>query len=367
MTQLPSQDDYKVNLDVYSGPLELLLYLIRRDEVDIKDIPIARITEQYLAHVEVISRIDINLAGEFLVMAATLMEIKSRMLIPRLPTAEGAEEDSAPASVEELADPRYELVKQLLAYKAFKDAAMGLKRRAETEAARYPRAVPKPQGRAPLAIEDLDLFRLIDAFNAIMASVGHSAYGHEVVYDDTPISLHQADILDRLSRDGGGVGGEGLTLQELFAGRQKKSEMIGLFLATLELIRQKKIAVEQTETLGLIRIRLREEGDQTLFGEDAAAPEQSAPHTPPAVESHDSGMDENQHAEGVADGRDGDAADDRPDAQAARDETVDAGGGAGGEQEQGQEQQEIGRGEARGEEEQPQGEDAIADGAGEHP
>src|SRR5215475_9253469 len=110
----PSQE-YKVQLEMYSGPLELLLYLIRRDEVDIKNIPIARITEQYLKHVDVIRRIDINLAGEFLVMAATLMEIKSRMLIPQQ-KAEGTEESgSGPTSVEELADPRYELVKQLLA------------------------------------------------------------------------------------------------------------------------------------------------------------------------------------------------------------------------------------------------------------
>src|SRR5271154_5604291 len=83
--------EYKVQLDVYSGPLELLLYLIRRDEVDIKNIPIARITEQYLKHVEIIRRIDINLAGDFLVMAATLMEIKSRMLIPAVKTEDGAE------------------------------------------------------------------------------------------------------------------------------------------------------------------------------------------------------------------------------------------------------------------------------------
>src|SRR6185437_13821206 len=162
-------------------------------EVDIKDIPIARITEQYLKHVEIIRRIDINLAGDFLVMAATLMEIKSRMLIPA-PKVEPGAEGQTSASVEELTDPRYELVKQLLAYKEFKDAAGDLKRRAAVEAARYPRAVPRPTGRAPLEIEDLDLFRLIDAFNGIMASVGHSAYGHEVLYDDTPISLHQADI-----------------------------------------------------------------------------------------------------------------------------------------------------------------------------
>ncbi len=262
--------EYRVQLDLYSGPLELLLYLIRRDEVDVRNIPIARITEQYLRHVEVIRRVDINLAGEFLVMAATLMEIKSRMLIPRPAAEAGAGADGAAGSstVEELTDPRYELVKQLLAYKEFKDAAGDLRRRAQTESDRFTRAVGKNAGvRAPLDIEDLDLFRLIDAFNAIMVSVGHSAFGHEVVYDDTPISLHQADILDRLSREmaeaatGGAGSGKGLTLQEIFVGRTSKSEMIGLFLATLDLIRQKKISVEQNEMLGEIRLRLREGGE----------------------------------------------------------------------------------------------------------
>ncbi len=100
--------DYRGNLDVYSGPLELLLYLIRRDEVDIKNIPIARITTQYLQHVEVIRKIDINLAGDFLVMAATLMEIKSRMLIPKQLTPPNPDDpNSGPTSVEELTDPRY--------------------------------------------------------------------------------------------------------------------------------------------------------------------------------------------------------------------------------------------------------------------
>ena len=137
------RDDYKVELDVYSGPLELLLYLIRRDEVDIKNIPIARITEQYLRHVELIRHVDINLAGEFLVMAATLMEIKSRMLIPRQ-AAVNPDDPNAPSSIEDLTDPRYELVKQLLAYKEFKDAASDLRRRAQTESARFPRgAYPK--------------------------------------------------------------------------------------------------------------------------------------------------------------------------------------------------------------------------------
>lgn len=289
MSQTPAHEDYKVNLEIYSGPLELLLYLIRRDEVDVKNIPIARITEQYLQHVELIRKIDINLAGEFLVMAATLMEIKSRMLIPRQASTADSSDPNAlggaaggASSVEDLTDPRYELVKQLLEYKQFKDAAADLRRRAQTEGDRYPRAVSRPATKAPLEIEDLDLFRLIDAFNAIMAVVGHSAYGHEVVYDDTPISLHQADILDRLERDGGGLAGPGLTLQELFLGRTKKSEMIGLFLATLELIRQKKIAVDQTEALGEIRIKLREDApEQVIFQDETSAPAAPAPTNSP--------------------------------------------------------------------------------------
>ncbi len=240
-----NQSDYRVELDVYNGPLELLLFLIRKEEVDIHDIPIARITSQYLAHVELIRRIDVDLAGEFLVLAATLMEIKSRMLNPQ-PVAES---DSS-GNVQELSDPRRELVEQLLQYKQFKDAANTLARRAELEQQRFGRSGSRYEGRTPLDLDDINLFTLIDAFNAIMASVGHSAFGHDVVYDDTPISLHQADILDRLLRDGP------LTLQAMFAGRKSRSEMIGLFLAMLELIRMKKICIEQSEAADAIHIRL---------------------------------------------------------------------------------------------------------------
>ncbi len=256
-------EPYKVALDVYSGPLELLLYLIKKEEVDVRDIPIARITGQYLEYVELIRRVDINLAGEFLVMAATLMEIKSRMLAPQ---PAGEEETSTAA---QLADPRQQLVAQLLEYKRIKDAADALANQARTERQRFPRAVKHATGPSPLDIEDLNLFTLIDAFNAIMASVGHTAFGHEVVYDDTPISLHQADILDRLQRDGP------LTLQHMFSGRTRKSELIGLFLAMLELIREKRIAVEQSEPLGELRLSMRTdapEGSLSPSNPDAPAP-----------------------------------------------------------------------------------------------
>jgi segregation and condensation protein A len=124
-------EDYRVHLDIYNGPLDLLLYLIRRDEVDIYDIPIVGITEQYLQYVEVVKALDPNLSGEFLVMAATLMEIKTRMLLP-VPEM-GDEEDDEPF------DPRSELVRQLLEYKAFKDAAGNLEDAGHLQAMSHPR------------------------------------------------------------------------------------------------------------------------------------------------------------------------------------------------------------------------------------
>ena len=243
-----NQADYRVELDVYNGPLELLLYLIRKEEVDIHDIPIARITTQYLAHIELIRHVDISLAGDFLVMAATLMEIKSRMLNPR-PEADPVNPDAG--TVADVTDPRQQLVEQLLQYKHFKDAANALQRSNATEQLRFPRGTPRGTVRVPLDLEDVNLFVLMDAFNAIMASVGHTAFGHDVVLDDTPISLHQADILDRLERDGP------ITLKGLFTGRASRGEMIGLFLAMLELMRLKKMIVEQSEPTGELVLKLR--------------------------------------------------------------------------------------------------------------
>src|SRR5262245_3983965 len=121
---------YRVDLEVYNGPLDLLLFLIRRDEVDIYDIPIARITQQYCTYVRMLERIDPNLAGEFLVMAASLMELKSRTLLPTPPETE---------EPEDLEDPRMELVRQLLEYKKFKDAARALSEAADQQALRFPR------------------------------------------------------------------------------------------------------------------------------------------------------------------------------------------------------------------------------------
>lgn len=236
--------DYSVQIDVYNGPLDLLLYLIRREEVDIYDIPVARITEQYLGYVETLRIIDPNVAGDFLVMAATLMEIKSRMLLPNPPAEDG--------EIEDLSDPRLELVRQLLEYKKFKDASLELGSAAEIAAQRWPRTPPGVDSKSPseIDLEDVQIWDLVAAFNKLMSAIGAGASSHDVVFDDTPIALHATDILDRIQ----GEGGE-MTFDRIFAGRTR-AEMIGLFLALLELMRQQRVRITQTEIFAPIMIVL---------------------------------------------------------------------------------------------------------------
>jgi segregation and condensation protein A len=272
---LTSMQDYRVDLDAYSGPLDLLLFLVRRDEIDLYNIPIARLTAQYLEHLKLMQQIDVNLAGEFLVMAATLLEIKSALLVPQAPAAET--DEAAAATVLDSADPRYELVQQLLAYKRFKDAASDLEERRQTWQARYARTPPRPPrsaGAEPgdidhdyvdgvdhadnaaqveLDLEDLSVVDLCEAFTRILETIGQAPLQHQVVYDDTPISLHAEDILDRLTREGN------LSLQKIFEGRGR-SEAIGLFLAMLELVRQAKVRVIQEPASELIQLELAPAG-----------------------------------------------------------------------------------------------------------
>ncbi|MEE9212761.1 MAG: segregation/condensation protein A [Phycisphaeraceae bacterium] len=259
--------DYRVELEAYSGPLDLLLFLVKRHEVDLYDIPIAQLTEQYLDHLKFIQQIDVERAGEFLVMAATLLEIKSRMLLPRA-GVEGEGADDAAADVLNETDPRYDLVQQLLAYKRFKDAAMALDERRQDwlarfayHPARHDAATDDAQTAPPIEfdLEDAQVFDLCAAFARILESIGESAH-HEVVYDDTPIALHAEDILDRLERDG--VNGS-MTLQDIFVGRDSRSEMIGLFLAVLELVRQRKVRVVQDHAGAEIRVALVPPQEQT--------------------------------------------------------------------------------------------------------
>jgi segregation and condensation protein A len=255
-------EDYRIHLDIYNGPIDLLLYLIRKEEVDIYDIPIAKITDQYMEYVQVLHDMDPNLAGEFLVMAATLMEIKSRML---LPTQTEVNEAGEPI------DPRSELVRQLLEYKRFKDAAGWLADAADTQSMKFPRIPVLPTAKDELDMEDIHIWDLVEAFTKLLQATFAGAGLHQVEKDDTPLALHQDDILDRLQREGP------LPFSRIFEGKTRKTEVIGLFLAMLELMRQGMIRIEQDAPFAEIYLFLKVK----LPEDQQTQPESAEPETTP--------------------------------------------------------------------------------------
>jgi segregation and condensation protein A len=262
------QDEYQVRLDAFCGPLDLLLYLIRRAEVDIHDIPIAEITNQYLNVLRQVEHVDIEAAGEFLVMAATLMEIKSRTLMPPQAQPPGAEEGEG-AALQEVeirdgagTDPRFELVRQLLEYQRYRLASedLQLQRQAFEQqfACRpYQDGPPAPEPEpAMLELDDAHMYDLYEAYERIIASIDFARFGdHHVQLDDTPAAVYQADLLERLGQAGGR-----LALQEAFEERER-AQRLGLFLAMLELVRLRRIVVRQEDLLCDITVELTDPSD----------------------------------------------------------------------------------------------------------
>jgi len=256
--------EYRVDLDVYNGPLDLMLYLIRRDEIDIYDIPIARITAQFIVYVDLLKQIDPEVVGDFLVMAATLMEVKSRALLPTPPPEE---------EVDEFIDPRLELVRQLLQYKKFKDAARSMELAAQIRALRHRREPVLPSaGPDDIELDDIEIWDLLDAFNTLLEQTGKRGAAHLVEFDDTPILIYVDDILEMLESAGGSTG-----FDTVFEGRSRAT-MIGLFLAMLELIRQRRVRAVQDSPFAKIVLILLDStpvdeiaDDYTVAGADQAA------------------------------------------------------------------------------------------------
>lgn len=232
--------EYNVELEVYKGPMDLLLYLIKREEVDIYDIPIARITDQYLARLELLEVLEPALVGDFLVMAATLMYIKSQMLLPQ-----------APEEKEE--DPRWELVQQLLEYKRFKEAASALDSMREVRAMRATRrvkteVVPALAGEDEhLSLEDMSPWELLGFFTRLMRETLQDV-STTITIEETPVEEFMGTILERLSTQ------ESFYFLELFPQIRDRRELIGAFLALPELIRLRKIRAEQTHDASDIEI-----------------------------------------------------------------------------------------------------------------
>jgi segregation and condensation protein A len=232
--------DYQVDLDVFRGPLDLLLFLVKRQEVDISAIPIARVAEQFLEYLRVIELIDVERAGEFLVMAATLMEIKSKMLLP--PSEDPTQEED---------DPRLELVRQLIEYKKFKDAAILLEAQAERQLSRVPRQpLEMPAGPDPAVqpLRQVELWDLVSAFGRLMRET-LALQPQQMIVDETPIHVYTESLLGRLQSE------SPLAFSAVFTPPHSRSRLVGLFLAVLELIKGGHIIVEQPESFGEIWLR----------------------------------------------------------------------------------------------------------------
>jgi len=263
---------YRVRLEAFEGPMDLLLYLIRSHEVDIHDIPISTITDQYIGFLDDVDRIDIDVAGEFLVMASTLMEIKSRILAAEAERKDRGEEEDAEATLDEPAiDPRAELVQQLLAYKKYRDAADALQERQETWEKRYPvRAAgidddavrEAADDLGELEMEDLDLSDLVEAFRQILASVNFDRLGeHEVLSDDTPLEVHANNILEKLQQRSSDGQPGALRLRSMIVGKTR-AECVGMFLAILVLVRDQRVKVAMNENE--VEMELNDAEDQNL-------------------------------------------------------------------------------------------------------
>jgi segregation and condensation protein A len=225
---------YTVALDAFHGPLDLLLYLVKRSEVDVLDVPVATVADQFLDYLRVMRELDLELAGDFLVMAATLMEIKSRALLPA-EAHEPADSDKP--------DPRAELVKQLIEYRRFKEAAAALEERAGLQGARVPRH--EPPDATPAAgpvVKPVELWDLVSAFARLVRET--QASGGTVAVDDTPQHVYEAQIRDRVAAEGR------VRFRDVFTPPHHKARLIGIFLAVLELIRHHGLGLDQPDPAG---------------------------------------------------------------------------------------------------------------------
>lgn len=235
---------YPVRLDNFEGPLDLLVHLIRRHEIDIYDIPIALITEQYLEYLELMQELDLDVAGEFLVMAATLIQIKARMLVPR-PEAAGEEEDAG--------DPRDALVQRLLEHEKYKAAAELLHERQTARSAQWTRPDNRVADIAGQPIEreiEVDLFSLLQAFQAVMARA-RERRPLELPEELVSIERRIEQLNARLSET------EACGFEDLFEGDRSRSELVTTFLALLEMVRLKLVRLFQSGPFAPIRVYRR--------------------------------------------------------------------------------------------------------------
>lgn len=228
--------DYQVDLEIFHGPLDLLLYLVRRSEISPLNFRISTIVDQFLEYIEVLQFLDLNLVGDFVVMASTLVEIKSRMVLPQPESDIDAEEF--------IAEDDAGALQQLLYYKQYKEAAAALEDRAADWQERYPRlSDDRPKsGKDPSTdlIREVELWDLVAALSRIL-KYREVEEETSILYDDTPIAVHSERIRQRIAKEGR------VAFSDFFEGENVRSRIVGVFLAILELVRHHRYRAEQHE------------------------------------------------------------------------------------------------------------------------
>jgi segregation and condensation protein A len=248
----------RVQLEIFEGPLDLLLHLIKKNEVSITDIPIASITEQYLATLELMETLSLDVAGEFLVMAATLIHIKSRMLLPA-----GADE----ADEDEGDDPRDELVRRLLDYQRFKDAADQLEQREMLSRDVFVRsATPAEEAAAP-TFRELSVFELLNALRRVIDRLPKDVF-HQVELDKVTVREKMTLLLDKLRAQGR------VLFEELFNEAKTRMDVLVTFFAMLELVKVRAVRIFQEELTGPIIIEAAASMEQAAELANAEEPEE---------------------------------------------------------------------------------------------
>jgi len=235
--------EYKVKFDVFEGPLDLLLYLIKKEEVDIYEVNLTKLATQFIEYIELMRMFDLDIAGEFLVMASTLMYIKSRELLP-------VDQQVATEGEDDGEDPRWELIRQLVEYKKFKDAAAQLQVLELRQDNVFPRLPAKPQfdDAPPPARGNVSLFDLINAVNAVLKRINQREDLRDIFEDKWTVSEKIEQLLQALKEHAA------LKFSALFASATSRSEVVVTFLALLELMRLKQIMATQLQPFGEIEI-----------------------------------------------------------------------------------------------------------------
>lgn len=251
---------YQVKLEIFEGPLDLLLYLIKKQDMDIRDISISAITQEYLAYIELMKDLNLEMAGEFLVMASTLLQIKARNLLPQDPSEQQAEEGP---------DPRAELVAKLLEYQKYKEAAKFLSEREQAWKDVYYRNVTPAFAEDDMVL-DATIFDLLDAFKDVLKTATDDV--KEFLFEEIPIEQKIREVLDMLEEK------EFIHFSDLFTPQRSRRELIMIFLAVLELIRLKQIAARQTDAFDEIRVYrvTQQEAPAGASAADETAPEAEA-------------------------------------------------------------------------------------------